>query len=723
MWRSLTKLFVISLLWIQTLQAGDWKAPYKLIDSIKTLSDSLAPEAKLGLSVYSLQRDSLLYSINDLDDFTPASTLKILVTSAALDIIPTDWAPRNTWLLEGSKTGSHFKGRLTWSGGGDPNLSARYFPEPLSILKQWSDSLKHEGIDTISGKIVLDESYFSGPRRPSTWEKRFFDRWYGAEISALTFNDNCLLMKVIPGEEEGDTCTVEFEPDLNVFRIDTLEAVTTKGKRRSIQFYPHPDSNIVYIKGEMGVDAREYSAVIPVRNPKSLARAALLEAFRQSGITVDTTAPTDSLLEPWGLYQWHTAPLLSLLDEINQRSQNLHAEILLRHLGYFFKKEGNLENGLAAEKDFLKRMGFNPDEFTLLDGSGLSYGNKVKPRNMALLLKKMSSHPQHELFRNSLGLPGITGATGKRLRGTPNAHKIRVKTGFVNEVQGLAGYIATSDSDTLAAALYLNGYKINTKEARELMDTLWTFIADFHNQEAESLKDARRLWYSADSIKDLHQRMDFFSKALLERPYMLGPTGEGWSAQIERKPLFETRHFDCVTFIEHVMALAYSKAPDSLLSTLTKIRYEDGIPRYQNRKHYFVEDWIRKSPEWVEEIYRNADSSGQREMDKKGFYKSKGIPYKSPNPKTLLKFTPLDSAIKYADEWEFDDPVLGVAFVHSYQKIWVSHTGFLIHQKGKPLLLRHASSKHKEVHEEPLTEYLKSRKGKAPGIMLFRFKP
>jgi len=724
-----------------------------LVEQMKMLKDTIAPKARLGVSVYSLKQNKFLYQINDKELFKPASTLKLVVTAAALDTFPLDYYPSTGLLLEGRISGvgdvklpdftsfqgpglaspypqhvkgGRFSGDIVIQGGGDPNISARYFPDPLMPFRFWADSLKAIGIDTLSGKIILDTSYIKGPRRPATWEKRFFDRWYGAEISSLTFNDNCVLMKVGIPDSLDDTVVVEFQPDLGIYQVDSFDVkvVQRPRYRRGVAYAMDPDQNRIRITGEMGVDARPYYSSIPVRNPPEFFLRAFMAAMDSSGIVVDTNV-RNYKKQPYTFqrqFRFTTAPFLSMLDEINQRSQNLHAEILLRMLGDRYYGEGSLEKGIQAEKQFLYSLGLDSSSFTLEDGSGLSYGNRIVPRNMTLLLQSMARHPKGHWYFQSLGAPGISGAKATRLSHLETSHRVRMKTGFINHVQGLAGYILGSDGDTLCTSLFLNGYRINTQEARDLMDTIWHRITNHHNMEFASLREAAELWHQVRAQTDSYeQRVDWLSRYLLGRPYELGPTGEGWSGKIEAKPLCKFESFDCVTYMEHVLAVARASHPDSILPELNRIRYVDGKVEYSSRKHYFVEDWIRHSPDLVQQKVFAGDTAGTRVMDKKKFYGSKKIPWKKENPKTQLTYTPWEKAVEYATEKNWNKNYI-IGFVGKYPNIWVTHTGFVIPGPNGEARLRHASLRGNKVREDSLKEYLESRKGSVVGVVFLELK-
>jgi len=677
------------------------------------------PGARLGVAIRSTRNDSLM--LDNLSDqwFTPASTLKMVVTAAALDTMPLDWTPRTGLRLEGVKSGRTMVGVLRVVGGGDPNISSRYFPDPLAIPLAMVDSLRAQGIDTLRGLLATDTSLFPGPSRPVGWRPWFFESWYGAEVSALSFNDNVYLLKVTPGAKPGDSPQVSIRPDIGYIQV-LSQVVTRKGRRSDVSHTLDSLGNVVTIGGYMAAGSAPVSWVLPVRNPARYYLTALQRAMEKRGFVYipDSTVQPAPLL--W-TYTYATAPLQSILDEVNQRSQNLHAETLLRDLGAFRMQDGSSDGGRLAEKLFLRKMGIPPEDFVLVDGCGLSPDNRLKPASMCLLLSKMVRHQRGKLFVSSLGLPGVTGSGARRLSGLDLAEEVRIKTGYIAGVQGLVGYIGLGRGDTLAVTLYLNDYKGDDNLARNLMDTLWAWTARQYNGEFAAIREARNLWYEGDSIKGFLPRLDFFSKRLEGRPYFLGPTGEGAGAPIDPSPRMDYSRFDCVTFIEHAMALAAAPSPDSVFDVLQRIRYMGGQIDFSKRKHYFVEDWIGQSPDWVALMRTPGDTVIVREMDKKAFFAAKNLTWDVPNPQTSIPYLPYDKALRFAERWDGPDTLFGIGFLANSPKICVTHTGFVVARHGQPLIFRQASQLQKQTLEQPLSEYLQSRKGKTPGVLFFGF--
>jgi len=695
--------------------------PYISTADYQTIVDSMVKGSKFGLSIRSLRTGKQIAAVNADSFFTPASTMKTVTTAAALDYLPLDFKPKTSVFLEGSFHGKTFNGVVRLRSEGDPNISARFYTEPFYVLHRLADSIRSKNIDTLKIRIELDTSYFSGPRKPDHWRENYYDSWYGAEITPLEFNDNCSLIRLIPGKKIGDTATVTVDPDVGFVKVEN-SLITEKGNKRKWKYSLDKDAPVIRISGTIGLNVTDAALVIPVRDPNHYFEAAFVQALKNRGITI---IPDSSAQSGIDIYTFHFegTPLLSFLDEINQRSQNLHAETLFRNFAAAKFGVGNLENGRKGVHEFIQKIGLSPNDFILFDGCGLSPKNKLKPSSETQMLAKMARHSRGKYYIQSFAGPGI-GSGYKRMNNLEYAWRIRFKTGFINEAHGLVGYMPTIDGDTLVIASYLNKTgKTPDNICRGALDSIWMSLYRTVNNGFASLLAMRDLYIQGESVSGLENRIRFFSEKFLDKPYLLGPTGEGYLDTIEPKPMIYTDSLDCVTYLEHVLALAKSPDEDSLFETLQKIRYLDGNIAYKNRKHYFVLDWIGEGT-FARQIPLPNDTLVVRKIPKKKFFKSKKIAFNQPDPEIYLKYLPLEKAIEFASSsWQGESTIRGIGFVSRLGIIDVFHTGFLILEKGKKPILRDASFKFGKVLDHELQGYLESwvGTGKLPGILLFEF--
>lgn len=331
----------------------------------------------------------------------------------------------------------------------------------------------------------------------------------------------------------------------------------------------------------------------------------------------------------------------------------------------------------------------------------------------------MARHPKHEYYINSFASPGV-GSGAKRMVDFEAPWLTRFKTGYIAEVHALVGYIYTMDGDTLAATMYLNGTNTNPDyKSKDVLDTLWMRLINYTNNNNNSLLKMKTLWLDAQGVSGLNKRLDYFSKMLIGTPYKLGPMGEGHLDPIEDKPLVYLDSVDCVTYLEHVVALAMAKSEKSLYRQLQRLRYKGGKVSYLNRKHYLLDDWIGEG-KYAKVIPMENEVSVERTMPKREFFSNHNLKYTGKETPVTVRYMPLDKAIEMAKKtYKGAMKVLGVGIVGTSDKIDLTHTGFVIFNPGQKPILRHASSQRKQVVEVPLAEYLQTRK--VPGVTFFKF--
>jgi len=179
----------------------------------------------------------------------------------------------------------------------------------------------------------------------------------------------------------------------------------------------------------------------------------------------------------WSLLAEHQSPpLIRALEIINKQSQNLHAEMLLRTLGAEFKGEGSNEAGLRVIKEFLVEAGIDSEKIRLNDGCGLSRENLITPRFQTSLLEFLSQRPYFELFRNTLAVSGTDGTLKNRLSAFEVKGSIHAKTGTLNGVTTLSGYITTQSGRNLIFSIFANQVRAESR-TKKTIDEICSLLA------------------------------------------------------------------------------------------------------------------------------------------------------------------------------------------------------------------------------------------------------
>jgi serine-type D-Ala-D-Ala carboxypeptidase/endopeptidase (penicillin-binding protein 4) len=428
-----------------------------------------------AVEVRGLRSGKVLYSRNAGRNMKPASTLKLIPTAAALDDFGPDDRLRTTVETAGRLDGmGRILGDVYLVGRGDPNLSGRFAEGRITAgFETLAEALKAQGVRRIEGRLVGHEGLFKGDRRGDDWAWGDLVWWYGAEVSALAFNDNSADLKVVPGERAGDPVLVERNPVSSYYRVVSTATTSPAGMASDLRLDRPLGSNLIRISGTFPMGLTPWQNSVALEDPARYAATVFGEVLAAKGILVSGAVETSSDPLPPGIRVLAThdgQPLSEVLKAVNKPSQNLHAEMLLRLLGARVKGDGTVESGHAAVEEFLLRSGVRPEHWALQDGSGLSRSDLLSAHEMVSLLVAMDRHRWADVFRASLPIAGVDGTLKNRMRGTPAEGRVIAKTGTIRHVNALAGYVTPRSGERLAFYLVSNHSTVPGSEVTGAMD-------------------------------------------------------------------------------------------------------------------------------------------------------------------------------------------------------------------------------------------------------------
>jgi D-alanyl-D-alanine carboxypeptidase/D-alanyl-D-alanine-endopeptidase (penicillin-binding protein 4) len=427
-----------------------------------------------GAAVRDLRTGRVLYERSAGKNFKPASTLKLVATAAALDALGPDARLLTTVETAGRLDGlGRVLGDVFLVGRGDPNLSGRFEPGgPTAILERLADQLRAAGVRRIEGRLVGHEGAFTGERRGEDWTWEDLVWGYGAEVSALSFNDNAVHLRLLAGEREGDPALVEAAPPSSYYRLESTARTGPTGAESTLVLRREA-GNLIRLSGAYPLGKEPWEGRVALEDPAAYAATVFREVLLARGIPVTGGTATSSDPRPAGarvLASHQSKPLAEIVKVVNKESQNLHAEVLLRLVGAKAGGAGSAEAGHAAALEFLRRQGVMADSWAVQDGSGLSRSDLVSPGELVGLLAAMDRHPHAQAFRDSLAVAGVDGTLKNRLRGTPAEGRILAKTGTLRHVAALAGYVVRQDGQRWAFAVIANHHTNPSREAVAAID-------------------------------------------------------------------------------------------------------------------------------------------------------------------------------------------------------------------------------------------------------------
>ncbi len=448
--------------------------------------------------------------------FMPASNMKLYTSAAALDAFGPDFKIKTSvYATRPVGKSGVLKGDLILYGRGDPNLSPRFdtddpdryndlkSADTITAIERLADQIKAAGIKAVTGNVIGDDSFFAGDLLGPGWEWDDAQFYYGAEVSALTVNDNSVTFTVTPAKRLGAPPSIKIQPQTGYLKIVNNARTVADGQTR-IGVNRPLDSNAVEFFGTIPRGAEEFKVDIAVHDPARFAATLLKEALARRGVRaqgrVERYDAIARLAKPFDesklieVASVQSQPLAEMLKVINKQSQNLHAELALRQLGTRHAEAGSLDDygrpkstaslGAEIRRQFLQRAGIDLAPLSLRDGSGLARQDMVTPRSTARLLEFMLSHPRAKTWLESLTVAGVDGTLERRMRDSAAANNMRGKTGSLTYVNALSGYVTTKRGQTLILSLMANNYTGPGREATAVMDQICVMLAEFDGEIA-----------------------------------------------------------------------------------------------------------------------------------------------------------------------------------------------------------------------------------------------
>jgi D-alanyl-D-alanine carboxypeptidase/D-alanyl-D-alanine-endopeptidase (penicillin-binding protein 4) len=401
---------------------------------------------------------------------SPASNQKILVVGVALGLLGPDFRYQTVLAARSAPAGGTVPG-LVVQGDGDPNISARFHSgDPIAVFRSWAAELKKAGLQRVAGDLVVDDSRFDAVRFAPGWKENQAGSSYSAEVGALNLNDNCVEVSVKP-TRPGQPAKVELIPPTSYISIDNQCQTVAEAKARPI-LHRKPGTNTIIVRDGISQKAKDFTSSVTVQDPGLYFGTVLAEVLKAEGIAIDGKVARSTLARSAGdspvVLLRHSSPLADDLTVINKKSQNLHAEVLLKALGAKAEGEGSAAAGGRAIAAFLKQKGLPAEGLQVEDGSGLSSGNRVSPATLAAVLSWIRKQPFWNRYLESLPVAGKDGTLKKRFKGRNSASHIFAKTGYIGGVSALSGYVERGGRHWVFSVV-VNGLRTGGNRSRDIL--------------------------------------------------------------------------------------------------------------------------------------------------------------------------------------------------------------------------------------------------------------
>jgi len=466
-----TTVLAALLLLPGALEAADIKSKIGEIAALPGVKN-----ASWGLSVKDADTGKVVAERNPRLNLVPASSLKVVVTAAALEKLGPEKVFYTRLYHDGSIVNGFLNGNLYIKGGGDASLGSQLIkdsPQLEEVFRSWTEAVKAAGINVVNGAVVGDDSAFES-WQPGSWAWEDIGNYYAAQPSALTVGENLYKLYFKPSETVGgEAAVLRTEPYQDGLKFENRMKTGPKGSGDNGYVYAFPGQDSAVLLGTIPQGSAEFSIKAALPDPALYAAKAFNAYLVKAGINSNkkpargVPAPGAKLTQ---VAETPSAPLKAVARVTNKRSFNLYAELLLRHLG-----GGSPSKGQEALRAFLAAAGADVSELDLEDACGLSSRNMVKPETFTDMLRRVYKEKYFPDFYDSLVFPGDPDATGhlRNLgKGTPLEQNLRLKSGSLNGVRSYTGYLKTKKGRTLAFTSIMNNYSMNGGTADKIHEEL-----------------------------------------------------------------------------------------------------------------------------------------------------------------------------------------------------------------------------------------------------------
>lgn len=411
----------------------------------------------MGARVVELSTGRILYDYDGHVPLIPASNMKLVVMATALDELGPAYKIQTVLALRGVD--------LIVIGGGDPTIGDEKLAgarnETITTLfEQWARKLKGAGIRQIPGEILIDDSLFDSEFVHPNWPPDQFQKWYEAPVGGLIFNASCTAVQVAPSVQ-GRPAIVSPIPAQSL--VEIVNKTTTAQKDTATVRRAHGSATLI-VQG--GVARKGVLGPVAVQDPGVYFGDVLKSVLIREGIPVhggvkrervrfkDGTLPREC-----HVIAVHRTPICDALQRAGKDSLGVAAEAIAKLVGS--QGEGGVGSWKSARfavRRFLTKAGVPEEQVRIDDGSGLSRGNRVSAAAMTQVLQYMyrSEGEAFNVLKDSLACAGVDGTLKKRMREAPTLSKVFAKTGYINGVRTLAGYVETPSGEMLAFAFFYN---------------------------------------------------------------------------------------------------------------------------------------------------------------------------------------------------------------------------------------------------------------------------
>ncbi|HSW54974.1 MAG TPA: D-alanyl-D-alanine carboxypeptidase/D-alanyl-D-alanine-endopeptidase [Ignavibacteriaceae bacterium] len=443
----------------------------------KIISDPFFDKTLIALDIFDLTDSISLYQKNNKLLLRPASNMKLLTSAAALINLGEYYTFRTDLYHTGVIASDTLFGDVFVVGGFDPLFSSEDLDSLVVVIKSL-------GINHIDGSVYGDISKKDSMYWGKGWMWDDDPEPSAPYLSALNINGNSIEV-VVEAAEIDSPSIVKLNPETKF--VDVVNNSVTVAEGNAGGFLITRDwvnrKNTILVNGEVIKDeAYGYYSKVNLLYPERYFITLFKEGLEKEGISIAKQIDVKNLDENSVYLTSVYRSIDTVISVVNKDSDNLSAEMMVYAIAYMDSgAPATADDGLASVKKIIDSIGFNSGDYSIADGSGVSHYNLISAE---LILKtlKYFYYERKDLFPffyNSLAIAGVDGTLKNRMKGTSAQNNVHAKTGTLNGVSNLSGYVTAENNHLLAFSIMIQNYVDESSKARSFQNKICELLAEF----------------------------------------------------------------------------------------------------------------------------------------------------------------------------------------------------------------------------------------------------
>jgi D-alanyl-D-alanine carboxypeptidase/D-alanyl-D-alanine-endopeptidase (penicillin-binding protein 4) len=464
----LIRLFLLCCLLAQPVSAANLPVPVA-----QALKEAGIPPSDVSIFVQQVDKTHPILALNAAKPISPASTMKLLTTYAALELL----GPAYTWKTEayinGELKDGVLEGDLILKGHGDPDLNIERL---LSLIR----SLRIAGLRDIRGNLVIDKSWLADAATdPGAFDGEPY-RAYNTAPEALLVNFKATLF-TLRGDAASGKVQISADPALPqlhiVNQIEQRQVPCADWKDRlGYDIKTTGETTTVTFSGNYSIACGEKTLELSVLDNASYVYSLFRELWLEQGGTIHGSfKQAETPASAKRLTTINSPPLADVIRLINKYSTNVMARQTLLTIGA--EKQGtpaSVEKGIRSIHEWLTDKKLDFPELTLENGAGLSRQERISAQHLGDLLLSAWHSPVMPELMSSLPITAVDGTLEKRLKNSEVAGQAHLKTGSLDGVRAMAGYLLDHEGRRWVVVFVVN--HANAGASRAAQDALLEWL-------------------------------------------------------------------------------------------------------------------------------------------------------------------------------------------------------------------------------------------------------